>query len=34
MDLETSLAVPLVDGMQQSLAFSLSFGNSFGGSTD
>ena len=26
--------VSIVDGMQQSLAFSRSFGNSFGGSTD
>ena len=31
MDRDTSLAVPLVEGMQHSLAFALNFGNSLGG---
>ena len=31
IDLDTSLAVPDVDGIQQSLAFFLNLGNVFGG---
>ena len=34
IDLDTSLAVPLVDGIQHILAFLRSVGNGFGGSTD